>query len=151
MVKVVHDVRPLKLTIIIVCVHLFCHRLIQVRVEVAKERTTLLRTKVEHKDKPAHIDDCCCHDKAVSALHGGTQAIFWIRLQVVKGQDKDDHGVDASPDIRLLYLATLFCVLWQRLQVVVGEAIKPDVGERADKHYLNVVWDVRDKRGHCSI
>ena len=50
MVKVVHDVRPLEFTIIVVRVHLLGDGLVEVVIEVAQKRTALLRAKVEHED-----------------------------------------------------------------------------------------------------
>ena len=54
-VKVVPNVAPLELTVVIIRVHLLSHRLVQGVVKEAKEFSSLLGSEIEHKDEPCHV------------------------------------------------------------------------------------------------
>ena len=71
-VKVVKDVLPFQLTVVIVGVHLCGDWLVQVTVKVAEEGATLRWTQVEHEDEPGHVHDCQGDDEAVEALEHGS-------------------------------------------------------------------------------
>ena len=80
MIKVVHYIVPLKFAIVIVCVHICGHWLVQGFVQVAYEVAALFRAKIEHEDKPAHVDKRHSYDQAIHALEDRAEAILWIGL-----------------------------------------------------------------------
>ena len=65
-----------------------------------------------------------------------------------RDQDEHDDGVDSSPDVGLFdFLAGVF-IRWERLKVVIREALRPNEREGPYENHLNMVWDVRYECGH---
>ena len=81
-IKVVPNVAPLELAVVIVGVHLLSHGLVQGVVKEAKEFSSLLWSEIEHKDEPGHVGKSKHGDNSVYPLHELILLVLQIRFEV---------------------------------------------------------------------
>lgn len=111
-VEIVPDVRPFKFTVIVVSVHFFGHWLVEVAVEETQKIPAVVRSHVEHKEQPAHVDEREHDNTTLDALHGLTISEICVGFQIGVGNHEEHNTVDCSPTVSFEDLIILLSIGW---------------------------------------
>ena len=81
-VEIVPDVSPLKFTVIVVSVHLFSHRFVEIVVKETQKGPAIIGSHVKHEDQPSHVNECKHDNATLNTLHDLAISEICIGLQI---------------------------------------------------------------------